>query len=67
MSNPYQPWGTPQGFDRYDERYECECGYVDTVPVEEDLSVGAAELLEVPWCDECDKEIEDRGKNVWRA
>lgn len=37
MSNPYQPWGTPQGFDRYDERYECECGYVDTVPVEEEI------------------------------
>ena len=37
------------------------------MPVEEDYSVGASELLEVPWCDECDKEIEDRGKNVWRS
>jgi hypothetical protein len=67
MSNPYQPWGTPQGSGHYDLRFECECGYVATVPVEDDYSVGASELLEVPWCDECDKEIEDRSSNVWRA
>lgn len=65
MSNPYQPWGTPQGFDRYDLRVQCECGYIDTIEVEDDLAVGACEWLEVPYCDECDKEIET--DDCWRA
>jgi hypothetical protein len=59
-----QPYGTPGGTERYTLRFVCDCGHEDLIEAEADHSVGACEWLEIPWCPDCDKEIEGDGERT---